>query len=109
MGGTGADENSSAHADLDATFDLERNKCLAHGRTRHFQPLGQFTLRGQACTVGVIALLDQRANLVSDLFLHETDAIRLVKYKEIYETLENATDRCEDVADILQTIVVKNS
>ena len=47
--------------------------------------------------------------LVSDLFLNETDAIRLVKYKEIYETLETATDRCEDVADILQTIVVKNS
>ncbi|MCU1325067.1 MAG: hypothetical protein JWN34_437 [Bryobacterales bacterium] len=47
--------------------------------------------------------------LVSDLFANETDAIRLVKYKEIYETLESATDRCEDVADILQTVVVKNS
>jgi len=47
--------------------------------------------------------------LVSDLFQNETDAVRLLKYKEVYESLESATDRCEDVADILQTIVVKNS
>jgi len=47
--------------------------------------------------------------LVSDLFQNETDAIRLLKFKEVYEALESATDRCEDVADILQTIVVKNS
>ena len=47
--------------------------------------------------------------LVTRLFAEETNAITLLKYKEIYETLEAATDRCEDVADILQTIVVKNS
>jgi hypothetical protein len=32
-----------------------------------------------------------------------------MKHKEIYEVLESATDRCEDVADVLQTVVVKNS
>jgi len=47
--------------------------------------------------------------LVTRLFEEETDAIRLLKHKEIFETLEYATDRCEDVADILQSVVVKNS
>ncbi|MEP6716219.1 MAG: DUF47 family protein [Terriglobia bacterium] len=47
--------------------------------------------------------------LVTRLFEEETDAITLIKHKEIYEVLEATTDRCEDVADVLQTIVVKNS
>jgi uncharacterized protein len=47
--------------------------------------------------------------LVTELFDNETDPIVLIKHKEIYEVLESATDRCEDVADVLQTIVVKNS
>ena len=47
--------------------------------------------------------------LVTDLFNEEKDAIRLIKHKEIYEVLESATDRCEDVADVLQTVVVKSS
>lgn len=46
---------------------------------------------------------------VADLFHTEKDPIRLLKYKEIYEVLELATDACEDVADHLQTVVVKNS
>ena len=30
------------------------------------------------------------------------------KLKELYELLESATDRCEDVADVIQNISVKN-
>jgi predicted phosphate transport protein (TIGR00153 family) len=47
--------------------------------------------------------------LVTELFNEERDPISLIKHKEIYEVLESATDRCEDAADVLQTIVVKNS
>lgn len=47
--------------------------------------------------------------LVTDLFNEERDPVSLMKHKEIYEVLESATDRCEDAADVLQTIVVKNS
>ncbi len=36
------------------------------------------------------------------------DAIRVIKLKEIYEKMEEATDYCEDVADILSDIVAKN-
>ncbi len=46
---------------------------------------------------------------VSELFRSETDPIRLLKLKEIYEFLEQTTDNCEDVADALQNVVVKNS
>jgi len=46
---------------------------------------------------------------VAELFENEKDAIRLIKLKEIYEFLEGTTDSCEDVADVLQNVVVKNS
>ncbi|MCU0246597.1 MAG: DUF47 family protein [Bryobacter sp.] len=46
---------------------------------------------------------------VADLFVNETNPIELIKLKEIYEMLELATDACEDVADELQGVVVKNS
>lgn len=47
--------------------------------------------------------------LVSELFEKETDPITLIKVKEIYEFLEATMDHCEDVADVLQSVVVKNS
>jgi predicted phosphate transport protein (TIGR00153 family) len=46
---------------------------------------------------------------VADLFLYEKDAIRLIKYKEIYAALETATDMCEDAADVMESILVKNA
>lgn len=48
-------------------------------------------------------------HLLADLFRNETDAIALIKKKEIYELLEATTDRCEDVADVIQNVSVKNS
>lgn len=46
---------------------------------------------------------------VTELFESGMDAISIMKHKEIYEFLELAVDRCEDVADVLQTVSVKNS
>jgi uncharacterized protein len=46
---------------------------------------------------------------IADLFNKEKDCIVLIKLKEVYELLEATTDRCEDVADVLQNVVVKNS
>jgi len=46
---------------------------------------------------------------IRDLFQTETNAVRIVKLKEIYDFLELTADRCEDVADALQNIHVKNS
>jgi len=46
---------------------------------------------------------------VADLFQNEKDPIRIIKLKEIYEFLEQTTDYCEDVADALQNVQVKNN
>jgi len=46
---------------------------------------------------------------ISRLFDEEKDPIRLIKWKELYETLEKATDKCEDAANILESVVVKNA
>jgi predicted phosphate transport protein (TIGR00153 family) len=48
-------------------------------------------------------------NMIADLFQHEKDPIELIKQKEICELLEIATDRAEDVADVIQNVAVKNS
>lgn len=46
---------------------------------------------------------------ISQLFDDEQDPIQLIKWKEIYEILERTTDRCEDAANILESVVVKNA
>lgn len=43
------------------------------------------------------------------LFTHETDALHVIKLKEIYEILEHVTDKCEDVGDVLDSVIVKNA
>jgi uncharacterized protein len=45
---------------------------------------------------------------VARLFSEEQDTRTLIKWKEIYESLEEATDRCEDVANILEGIVLEH-
>ncbi len=42
-----------------------------------------------------------------ELFDDNTDAVEIIKWREIYEQLETATDRCEDVANVLEGIVLK--
>lgn len=46
---------------------------------------------------------------IKSLFTKVTDPIELIKRKEIYERLEQTTDRCEDVANTLETIIMRNS
>ncbi|MDD5177619.1 MAG: DUF47 family protein [Sterolibacterium sp.] len=46
---------------------------------------------------------------VSKLFRNEPDVRQLIKFKGIYEMLETVTDRCEDVANIIEGIVLENS
>ena len=47
--------------------------------------------------------------VIGDLFSNEINPITLLKHKEVYEILEQTTDRCEDVADVIQSVAVKNS
>ncbi len=43
------------------------------------------------------------------LFDEMKDPILIIKWKEIYEHLENASDKCEDVANIIEAIVLKHA
>ena len=45
---------------------------------------------------------------VAELFRSEQDPIALIRWKEIYERLEEAVDACENAADVLEAILVKN-
>ena len=47
--------------------------------------------------------------IITDLFIKETDAIELLKWKEIFERLESAIDLCESVSNIVGGIVLKNA
>jgi predicted phosphate transport protein (TIGR00153 family) len=56
---------------------------------------------------GVADLLVRR--VLADLYQSDIHPMAFIKLKEVYEVLEDTTDRCEDVADTLQGVVVKNS
>ena len=51
----------------------------------------------------------QYAKAVSDLFAGKPDPLEVIKWKEIYDNLEHAVDECEDVANVLESISLKNS
>lgn len=61
-----------------------------------------------------IHTLENRADALKkqaliELFNDPSDVIALIKWREVYEILEAATDKCEDVADVLQGLLVKNA
>ncbi len=44
---------------------------------------------------------------IADLFDQESNAVELIKMREIYQALEIATDKCEDCANVIETIIIK--
>jgi len=46
---------------------------------------------------------------IAQLFDDHKDPIYIIKWKEIYEVLEKAIDKCEDVANVIESVVVKNA
>ncbi|MDB4926797.1 DUF47 domain-containing protein [Mucilaginibacter sp.] len=45
-------------------------------------------------------------NAVAELFANETDAINLIKYREILSSLENTVNRCKNASDALEAILI---
>ena len=45
---------------------------------------------------------------VGELFDDSTDIANVIKWREIYEHMESATDRCEDVANVLEGVALKH-
>jgi uncharacterized protein len=48
-------------------------------------------------------------NAISTLFRDEADIRQVIKLKAIYELLETATDRCQDVADVIESVILQNA
>ena len=46
---------------------------------------------------------------ISELFRNETDTRQLIKLKAVYELLESATDKCQDVANVIESVVLENA
>jgi hypothetical protein len=46
---------------------------------------------------------------IGELFDNTSDITQIIKWREIYEHMESATDRCEDVADALEGVALKNA
>jgi len=46
---------------------------------------------------------------ISTLFREEQDVRQLIKHKNVYEYLENAIDKCQDVANIIEAVIVENA
>jgi len=46
---------------------------------------------------------------LADLFREAKDPLLVLKWKEVYEALENATDRCEDVANVIEGVVLEHA
>ncbi len=46
---------------------------------------------------------------IGGLFKNTKDPIEIIKLKELYEILENATDRCESVGNIIESIILKHN
>jgi uncharacterized protein Yka (UPF0111/DUF47 family) len=46
---------------------------------------------------------------IADLFRDSTDPLNVIKWKDIYEKLEAAIDRCENVANIIESVIIKHA
>lgn len=46
---------------------------------------------------------------IAELFHDSNDALTIIKWKDIYEKLEAAVDRCENVANIIEAVIIKNA
>jgi hypothetical protein len=97
------------------------------------QALGQVLVKATASLVQAFALLDNfkrseeilrhcidvhtqenegdriQHHALGELFASNTPAVEIIKWKDIYHIIETATDVCEDVANVLHTVVVKNA
>jgi predicted phosphate transport protein (TIGR00153 family) len=48
-------------------------------------------------------------NAIRELFLCETNAVEIIKWKDMFQLLEDSLDACEDVANIIEGVVMKHA
>ena len=47
--------------------------------------------------------------LIAQLFEEEKDPVQIIKWKEIFEVNETAVDKCEDVSNVIESVILKNA
>jgi len=47
--------------------------------------------------------------LIAQLFDEEKDPVQIIKWKEIFEVIETAVDKCEDVANVIEGVILKSA
>jgi predicted phosphate transport protein (TIGR00153 family) len=91
--------------------DILHRACVAVGRG--VDGIGLSHAEIKEFTVQVNSLENEADRVsrdaISDLFEKEPNPIAVIKWKEIYETMEDGTDRCEDVANVIERIVLKQT
>ena len=97
---------------------VELARCLKHatGVIVEVMPLLRDMKNSRAISEKCIAIQTQENeadrvmhHAIAALFEARPDPIEVIKWKDIYEEIESATDRCEDVANVLDSIVLKNA
>ncbi len=87
---------------------LQKQAAEIHGAVSHLK-----TAKGMEQNLLDIQRLENDADelyfrAMASLFKN-SDAVKIIKWKELYEILENATDRCESVGNIIESIVLKHN
>jgi len=47
--------------------------------------------------------------LIAQLFEEEKNSVEIIKWKEIFEVMETAVDKCEDVSNVIESVILKNA
>ena len=87
---------------------LEKQAAEIHGAVSHLK-----TARGMEQNLLDIQRLENDADEIyfraTAALFKNSDAVKIIKWKELYEILENGTDRCESVGNIIESIVLKHN
>jgi len=116
-------DDIDASADMLRLYRIETVRPAARELSRHIVEAANEVHRGLEALArgkGVLEAVREISNIenkadgayttgVGTLFEEETDPIQVIKWKEILDMLEGATDRCKDVARVLEAIFVKHS
>ncbi len=93
-------------ADILVASAFEIDKAMGLLKNVHSDGVKQILVNIQSLENQADAVFD---HAIAELYANETDAIVLMKYQQVIDHLETATDKCEDVANVLETIMIKNS
>lgn len=100
--------DSKQHAVLLSEVLLRSARCVEEGVKQMKDPKAVSTANRQ------LKLLEEEGDALYHeamevLFSSTTDAIEVIKWKELYDKIEDAIDQCEDVGNVLQSISLKNA